>query len=58
MFQPSLAYILAEDIKYCQALRDVHGSKTIEDGHKVRVQTENSESNNTNDKYWIENECL
>ena len=58
MFQPGLAFILAEDIKYCESLRHKDSATTIEDGHKVKVPSESSEILKKNDKCWIENECM
>ena len=50
MFQPGLAYILAEDIKYCEALRHKEGALTIEYGRKVEVPSAISEIFKKNDK--------
>ena len=58
MFRPGLAYILAEDIKYCEALRHRDSGTTIEDGFKVTVQSRSSEILKKNDTCWIENECM
>ena len=58
MFQPGLAFILAEHIKYCEALRHDGSATTIEDGRKVKVQSTSGESCRKNDKCWIENECM
>ena len=58
MFQPSLAYILAEDITYCETLIHKDRATTIEDGRQVQVQSTDSEILTNGDHCWIENECM
>ena len=58
MFSPGLTYILAEDLKYCEASRHKDSATSIEDGCKVKLRSRSSEILRKYDKCWIENECI